>query len=291
MKQINCVEIRNYMLNIARMMVNNPKNIKLVVIQVEGDKASDGYIRSKKRACEELGFQFEHIKFPNNIKYGKIEKVIQAANDDVNVTGIMLQLPLPNSLAWCEERLIDLIDPKKDVDGLTTQNVGRLWNDKESLKPCTAQGIISMLFNYEINYLKSFSKTNVCIIGRSKLIGKPLVYMFQKRFDSTVTLCHSKTEDIKKHTLEADIVVLATGKAKMFDKTYFKNDAVVVDAGIAFDENGKMCGDADSDTFKDTDIIFTPVPKGVGIITVAQLMINLCMAYHLQHPMDIYTGC
>lgn len=279
MREINCIAIRDDILKKANDILDGYNDeVKLVVIQVEGDEASDRYIRSKKRACDQMGFEFKHIKLPCNTLYWDIRNAILIANEDESVAGIMLQLPLPQRLSCFEQDFIDMIDPRKDVDGLTTTNVGRLWNNDEGLRPCTAQGISSLINEYYFDLFYKYCK-DVCIVGRSKLIGKPLVQILQNEYDATVTLCHSKTKDIKKHTLNADIVILATGQGKMFDKSYFKNDALVIDAGIDFDKNGKMCGDADSKTFKHTNIAFTPVPKGVGVITVAQLMLNLAYAY------------
>ena len=166
-----------------------------------------------------------------------------------------------------------MIDKKKDVDGLTDDNTGRLWNDGSCLSPCTAAGIVSILNYYDM----LDNNPDVCIVGRSKLIGKPLAKLLLDS-DCTVTVCHSRTKDLKKHTSEAGIVVLATGNPKMFDKSYFKDNAIVVDAGISIDENGKVCGDADSETFVDTNISYTPVPGGVGIMTVAQLMYNVMLS-------------
>ena len=223
--------------------------------------------------CEKVGIEFEHVKLPNNCTEDRLFNVIYRLNNDESVTGIILQLPLPEHLKYCEQGFINLIDKGKDVDGLTDGNTGKLWNDGSCLSPCTAAGIVSILSYYDM----LGNNPDVCVVGRSKLIGKPLTKMLLD-YDCTVTVCHSRTKDLKKHTLEADIVVLATGNPKMFDKSYFKDDAIVIDAGISIDENGKVCGDANSETFKDTNISYTPVPGGVGIMTVAELMYNVMLS-------------
>lgn len=281
MEKIECTRIRDIIMQDASNNINHLAEKlnhlpKLVVIQVEGDEASDRYIRSKKRACEQLGVEFEHIKLPNNVRYPDLRNAIIDASCDSTSTGVMLQLPLPSRFDDYKQELIDLINPLKDVDGLTTTNKGKPYNNRLVLKPCTAMGIARL-----IEWKDNVSAPDVCIVGRSDLIGKPLVDILSTKFNATVTLCHSKTKNLKKHTSQADIVVLATGQAKMFDKTCFRDDAFVIDAGIERDNDGKLCGDADSSTFLGTGIKFTPVPGGVGLLTVAQLMDNLSIAYYL----------
>lgn len=274
MNVIDCKKVRNSLISyVKEHIVKLLLEPKLVVVQVEGDKASDKYVRNKKIMCEKVGIEFKYVKLPNNCTEDRLFNVIYRLNNDESVTGIILQLPLPEHLKYCEQRFINLIDKEKDVDGLTDDNTGRLWNDGSCLSPCTAAGIVSILSYYDMLN----NNPDVCIVGRSKLIGKPLTKMLLD-YDCTVTVCHSRTKDLKKHTSEADIVVLATGNPKMFDKSYFKDDAIVVDAGISIDENGKVCGDANSETFVDTNISYTPVPGGVGIMTVAQLMYNVMLS-------------
>lgn len=274
MNVIDCRKVRDSLISyVKEHIVKLLLEPKLVVVQVEGDKASDKYVRNKKIMCEKVGIEFKHVKLPNNCTEDRLFNVIYRLNNDESVTGIILQLPLPEHLKYCEQRFINLIDKGKDVDGLTDNNTGSLWNNESCLSPCTAAGIVSILSYYDMLN----NNPDVCIVGRSKLIGKPLTKMLLD-YDCTVTICHSRTKDLKKHTSKADIVVLATGSPKMFDKSYFKDDAIVVDAGISIDENGKVCGDANSETFKDTNISYTPVPGGVGIMTVAQLMYNVMLS-------------
>lgn len=274
MNIIDCRKVRDNLISQAKGLILKWKlEPKLAVVQVEGDKASDRYVRNKKIMCEKVGIEFEHVKLPNNCTEDRLFNVISRLNDNESVTGIILQLPLPEHLKYCEQGFINLIDKEKDVDGLTDGNTGRLWNDGSCLSPCTASGIVSILSYYEM----LDNNPDVCVVGRSRLIGKPLAKMLLDN-DCTVTVCHSRTNDLKKHTSEADIVVLATGNPKMFDKSYFKDNAIVIDAGISIDENGKVCGDADSETFKDTNISYTSVPGGVGIMTVAELMYNVVMS-------------
>lgn len=274
MKIIDCKVVRDDLISDVKTHITTyGLTPKLAVVQLDGDKASDRYVRNKKIMCEKVGIEFEHVKLPNNCTEDRLFNVISRLNDNETVTGIILQLPLPEHLKYCEQEFINLIDKEKDVDGLTDNNTGSLWNNELCLSPCTAAGIVSILNYYDM----LDNNPDVCIVGRSKLIGKPLTKMLLD-YDCTVTVCHSRTKDLKKHTSEADIVVLATGNPKMFDKIYFKDDAIVIDAGISIDENGKVCGDANSETFKDTNISYTTVPGGVGIMTVAQLMYNVMLS-------------
>ena len=280
MNIIDCKKIRDNMMELAKAKVQSiTKTMKLVVIQVEGDGASDIYVRNKKKACEKVGILFEHIKFKRDIDFETLSKVIKSCNSDVSVTGIMLQLPLPDHLKPYEQDLINLIDWKKDVDGLTTENVGRLWTNQQCIEPCTAKGIMELI-PYDLK-----GKT-VGLIGRSNLIGKPLTKMVLDK-DGTVIVCHSKTQGNALSTLieNSDIVVLATGNGGVYGPSLFKYDTVIIDAGISKNEEGKVCGDfwIPEGRFNDYNITYTPVPGGVGIITVAQLMLNIVKAYELQY--------
>lgn len=277
MNILNCEKVRNDMLEKAKVNIKG-KKMKLVVIQVVGDMASDVYIKNKKKVCEQVGIEFEHIEMPNDVEYETLAKMIKACNEDNFVTGVMLQLPLPEHLRQHEQQLINLIDWKKDVDGLTTENIGRLWSGQQCITPCTAQGIIDLI-PFELE------GKSVGIFGRSNLIGKPLVKLFTDK-NATVTLCHTKTnQETKARAMTSDIVVLATGNPKWCNMNMVKKDSVIIDAGISRDKNGKLCGDFDTVGLYHSYITYTKVPNGVGLITVAQLMLNVVKAYELQRKL------
>lgn len=291
MRKINCSAIRNKMINEAKNDISLIKEkLKLVVVQVQGDDASDVYIRNKKKACDECGIDIEHILLPKEVTFEDVSKVLTKANNDISVTGIMLQLPLPASLKEKQEELLNLIDWKKDVDGLTRESVGRLWNGEECLVPCTAGGIMRLLED-------DLRGISFLVINRSPLIGKPLVALLQKR-NATVTLAHSKTDAtfLKNCLTSYNAIITATGQPKWLkekdvtiDKNYFMstwNTDLIIDAGISRDENGKICGDVDLESFEYVDIPITPTPKGTGLLTVAQLMLNVVQAYKLQRKED-----
>lgn len=241
---------------------------RLVIISVGDDSASKVYVRNKIKAAEECGIEVKHVIFSADDTDLDIAHRIRGCNANPNVDGIMLQLPLPES--FNERGLLDLIAPSKDVDGLTTTNIGRLRSGQPCIKPCTAQGIIDLLDYYNIE----MDGKDVTIVGRSNIVGKPLADMMMAR-GATVTQCHSHTWNLDFHIQGADIVVSAIGKPKKFGSTELSgwHDAII-DVGINRDENEKLCGDVDFDAVKDHCSAITPVPGGVGPMTVAELMKN-----------------
>lgn len=240
---------------------------KLVIISVGDDPASAVYVRNKMKAAEEVGIEVEHRCFTDSIEKDDVLNVIQYYNNEHLVDGIMVQLPLPKG--WDERTIIDAINPEKDVDGLTTTNIGRLRSGQECLKPCTAAGIIDLCKYYDIE----LDGKDVTIVGRSNIVGKPLADMMMAK-GATVTQCHSHTSDVRFHTLPADIVVTAIGRPKFVGRGYIGYERVVIDVGINRDEDGRLCGDVDFDDVKDYCSAITPVPGGVGPMTVAELMSN-----------------
>ena len=247
---------------------------KLVIISVGDDQASAVYVRNKIKAAEEVGIDVEHKTFGTDKKDAfDVISTIYFYNATNKVDGIMVQLPLPEG--WNERAIIDAIDPRKDVDGLTTTNIGRLRSGQDCLKPCTAAGIIDLLAYYDIE----LDGKDVTIIGRSNIVGKPLADMMMAA-GATVTQCHSHTHYLALHTIKADIVVSAVGKPKFLDDDYFSLDTeAVVDVGINRDEEGRLCGDVDFDSVEDMVGAITPVPGGVGPMTVAELMKNTVIAW------------
>lgn len=247
----------------------------LVVIEVGEDEASKVYVRQKEKMAKELGFKFEHIKLEENVKQEEILKIIDNLNRDETVDGILVQMPIPKHL---DSKIVqNRINPLKDVDGLTDINAGCLMHNKDSLVPCTPEGIIDLLKYYNIE----LSGKNVTIIGRSDLVGKPLASLMTNN-NATVTLCHSKTKNLKIFTQNADILVVAVGKAKLIKKEHIKDNAVIVDVGINRLDDGKLCGDVDFEDVKEKSSYITPVPGGVGQMTVAELACNTYKAYKLR---------
>ena len=252
---------------------NLEKKLKLVVIQVGDNPASNVYIRNKKNLCEEMNILFEHIKY-ENISEENLILEIEQLNNDNNVTGILVQFPLPKEID--ERKITEAIDPKKDVDGLTSQNLGKLFKKEETLIPCTALGIIKILKENQID----LTGKKVTIVGRSTLVGLPLIGLLLNE-NATVTICHSKTENLKEETKQADIVIVAIGKKEFITKEYIKEGAIVIDVGINRHE-GKLYGDCDYNSIYDKCSYITPVPGGVGPLTVTMLVNNVYEAYKLQ---------
>ena len=247
--------------------------LKLVVIQVGDDYASSVYVKNKEKLCNELGILFEHLKYDSITENDLILK-IEELNNDKSVTGILLQLPLPLDID--ESRVIDAISPLKDVDGLTSKNIGNLFSFTEGLVSCTALGIMEILKSIDV----CFESANVVIVGRSKLVGIPLMGLLLEK-NATVSVCHSKTKNLKDITSRADIVIVAVHQKKFLTSDYVKDGAVVIDVGINR-EKGKIYGDCAFDELIHKCKYITPVPGGVGPLTVIMLVSNIVKAYELQ---------
>lgn len=239
----------------------------LAVILVGLDSASQIYVRNKKKTAEKLGINSLVIEYPENITENELLKKIDELNNDKNITAILVQLPLPKHID--KFKVIDSISPDKDVDGLTPYNLGKLFAGEEPyVYPCTPKGILLLLDEYKIN----IEGKHVVVIGRSNLVGKPVAQMLLKR-NATVTMCHSYTENLSEITKTADIIVSAVGKNVIGEKM-LKSNCVVVDVGIFKDENGKVRGDVDFDGVSNIAAYISPVPGGVGPMTIASLMLN-----------------
>lgn len=246
----------------------------LAVVQIGDDPASNTYIKAKEKACNEIGIYFKHIKFQETVKEIEVINKILELNSDEYVHGILLQLPLPEG--FNADKLINYIARNKDVDGLTDINLGKLYNNKPCLISCTPQGIMKLLENENVD----LEGKNVTIVGRSNLVGKPLAGLMLNK-NATVTICHSKTENLNKHTKNADILVVAVGKKHFIKENMVKEGAIVIDVGIN-KEDGKLYGDVDFNSVKPKVEKITPVPGGVGPMTVAMLMKNVVIAYQKQ---------
>lgn len=259
-----------------KQIINETKiTPSLAVIQVGDNKASSIYIKNKKKACEEVGIRFEHIKFNDTISEELVINEIKRLNNDISINGILVQLPLP--LGFDEGKIINTISPAKDVDGLTYQNVGNLVLENDCLVPCTPLGVIELLKAYNVR----LSGKNVCLVGRSNLVGKPLIQLLLRN-DATLSICHSKSLDIKNHTKQADVLIVAAGHPNLITKDMVKDGVVIIDVGIN-KEGNLLCGDVDFDGVSKKASLITPVPGGVGPMTVACLLKNVVKAYQIQN--------
>lgn len=249
---------------------------KLAVIMVGDDKASQIYVRNKSKVCREIGIEFEEYFLGEDIKQYELIELIEKLNDDKTINGILLQSPIPHNLDINEA--FRTISPEKDVDGFNPINVGKLCLNQETFVSCTPYGIMKMFEEYDID----LTGKNVTILGRSNIVGKPLIQCCLNK-NATVTVCHSKTKDLKEHTKNADIVISAIGKAKFVTSDMIKEGAIVIDVGINRDENGKVVGDVDFENVISKASYITPVPGGVGPMTIAMLMNNVIKATKLQN--------
>ena len=253
-----------------------PRPIKIAIIQVGENEFSTIYINQKKKLEQEINILINHIKLQEETKEQEIIKKINTLNKDKEIDGIMVQLPLPKHLN--QKAIVNAIDENKDIDGLTDSNIIKLYNNNYTLAPCTPIGILKLLELYKID----IKDKNIVILGRSDIVGKPLSLLLTNS-NATVTLCHSKTKDVKSITNKASILISAIGKPKLITKNYIKENAIIIDVGINKDENGKLCGDIDFEDVKDKVSYITPVPKGVGPATIAMFLENSYKAYLLNN--------
>lgn len=250
--------------------------IALAVIQVGQDPASTVYVGNKKKACEYIGIKSVAYELPEETTETELLEIIDKLNKDDSIYGILVQLPVPKHIS--EDRIIQAIDPKKDVDGFHPQSVGALSIGQPGFVSCTPAGVIQLLKRSGI----SIEGKECVVIGRSNIVGKPMSLLLLRE-NGTVTICHSRTKDIKEVTKRADILVVAIGKPKMIDASYVKEGAVVIDVGIHRDENNKLCGDVDFDSVEPIASAITPVPGGVGPMTIAMLMNNCVEAVEIRN--------
>ena len=239
----------------------------LAVILVGEDPASQVYVKNKKKACEYCGIRSLSYELPADTTEEKLLELIAELNGRSDVNGILVQLPLPAGID--EDRVLDAISPDKDVDGFHPVNVGKLSIGKKGFVSCTPAGVIQLLKRSGIE----ISGKECVVVGRSNIVGKPMSMLLLKE-NGTVTVCHSRTKDLKEVTKRADILVVAIGKPKFIDATYVKEGAVVIDVGIHRQDDGKLCGDVDYASVEPVASAITPVPGGVGPMTIAMLMYN-----------------
>ena len=244
---------------------------KLAVIMVGENPASQAYVNGKKRDCEDCGIDFELIHFDEKIKQRTIVETISKLNEDPDVNGILVQLPLPSHLN--KKAIIDSICPEKDVDCFTEINLGKMFLGNPLFEPCTSSGILELLKYYNI----PIKGEHCVIIGRSNIVGKPLATMLTNE-GATVTICNSMTKNLKDLTLSADILISAVGIPQFVTADMVKENVVVIDVGINRNKNGKLCGDVDFESVKNKVKAITPVPGGIGLMTRAALMKNVAKA-------------
>ena len=243
----------------------------LAVILVGDNHASRTYVSNKQKACREAGMYSLLVELPESVSEAELLEKIRMLNSDDSIHGILVQLPLPGHID--ETKVIDTIAPTKDVDGFHPINIGKMMTGQDAFLPCTPYGVMVMLEESGVD----IPGKNVVIVGRSNIVGKPSGQLFLNK-DATVTYCHSKTKNIKEHTSKADILVAAVGKANFITADHVKDGAVVIDVGINRNEAGKLCGDVAFDEVAEKAGYITPVPKGVGPMTITMLLANTLKA-------------
>lgn len=263
--------IREKLKDEVKELKNAEINPKLAVIMVGDDKASKIYVKNKSKACEDVGIAYEEYLLPAETKMEELLELIEKLNNDETVHGILVQSPLPQGLD--ANITFRTISPKKDVDGFNPINVGKLSLNQDCFVSCTPFGVIKMLEAYNIQ----IEGAHAVVIGRSNIVGKPLVQCLLNK-NATVTVCHSKTKNLKEITKQADILVAAIGKPKFVTQDMVKEGAVVIDVGINRMDDGKLVGDTDFENIKEKASHITPVPGGVGPMTIAMLMHNVVKA-------------
>lgn len=269
---MNGKEVSNHIKQQVKAEIEaNNLDIRLAVVIVGNDPASRIYVNNKKKACEEVGIKSVEYVLPENTDEESLLSLIKMLNDSNCIHGILVQLPLPKHIN--EDKVISTIAVEKDVDGFSAKNVGQLWQGTYSIASCTPAGVMELLDYYNID----IAGKHCVIVGRSNIVGKPMAALMLER-NATVTICHSKTQNLSAITNQADILIAAVGKSKFITSDLVKNDAIVVDVGINRDENGKLCGDVDFENVKDKTSYITPVPGGCGPMTIAMLMKNTLIA-------------
>ncbi len=243
------------------------RNACLAVVQVGADPASTVYVRNKKKACEYIGIRSKSYELPEETTEQELVGLVENLNKDAQVNGILVQLPLPDHID--EDKIIRTISPDKDVDGFHPVSVGRLWIGEKGFLSCTPAGIIQLLKRSGVE----IEGRECVIVGRSNIVGKPMAALLLRE-NATVTVAHSRTKDLKKVTKRADILVVAIGKKRFITSEYIKDGAVVIDVGMHRDEDGHLCGDVDFADVEPHTSAITPVPGGVGPMTIAMLMNN-----------------
>ena len=272
-KQIS-LDIKNELKEKVAKYKEKGIEITLAVVKVGNDPASAVYVRNKEKACEYVGINSKTLALPEETTEEELLNVVKKLNEDKNVNGILVQLPLPKHID--KRKVLLTIASTKDVDGFHPVNVGKMVIGEDTFLPCTPAGIIEMIKRTDID----IEGKECVVIGRSNIVGKPMAMLMLKE-NATVTIAHSRTKDLKEVTKRADIIVAAIGKAKFVTADYVKEGAVVIDVGMDRDENGKLCGDVDFESVSKVASAITPVPGGVGPMTVTMLLVNCLRSVEL----------
>ena len=259
-------------LNLKEKVEKEKLTPKLAVILCGDNEASKVYVRNKSKACDEVGVKFEEFLLPNTTTQKELLDLIDRLNEDEKVDGILLQSPIPKGLNI--EEAFERIKPEKDVDGFNPYNVGKLCIGEDGFVPCTPLGIMKMFEKYNID----LEGKKAAIVGRSNIVGKPMAQCLLSK-NATVTICHSRTKDLKEELKDADVVIAAVGKREIIKADMIKDGAVVIDVGMNRNDEGKLCGDVDFEEVSKKASYITPVPGGVGPMTIAMLMNNVVKAY------------
>ncbi len=254
-------------LEVKQLKIETGRVPGLAVILVGNDEASHAYVGMKKKACDAVGFYSVTHEMPKDISQEAIEKTIEMMNENPNIDGILVQLPLPEQIDTT--RLLELVAPEKDVDGFHPFNVGRLTTGLDGFVPCTPLGIMKLLQEYKIDV----KGMNACVVGASNIVGKPMASLLLNA-NASVDICHIYTKDLKKHTLEADILLVGVGVINLIKEDMVKDNVIIIDIGINRAENGKLVGDVDFENVSKKASFITPVPGGVGPMTIAMLLRN-----------------
>ncbi len=253
---------------IAKFVEKTGRKPHLVVVLVGQNLASQVYVRNKIKACESLGIESTKIDLPDSLPQIALEETVRKLNDNPNIDGILVQLPLPKGLS--EGPILEILSPAKDVDGFTYQALGHLWGGRPFVAPCTPAGVMSILEYYKINP----AGMNAVVVGRSNIVGKPMAHLLTSA-DATVTVCHSRTKDLSSYTRKADLVVVAAGRKHLLGKDDFKQNSIVIDVGMHGSGHGQgVTGDVRFDELEDWVQAATPVPGGVGPMTITTLLEN-----------------
>jgi len=260
---------------VAEMIDSGVRSPSLAVVLVGEDPASRVYVKNKIKAAKSTGIISHEYKLPETTSEKELVDIINFLNNDDDVDGILVQLPLPKQIK--ESKIINLINPLKDVDGFTPKNSGRFYTGLNSLKPCTPAGIMEFFKEYDID----IEGKSAVVLGRSNIVGKPIAHMLLEK-NATVTICHSRTKNIKDIVKSSDIVVSAIGKPEFIKEDWIKEDSIVIDVGINYNKDDKLVGDVDFESVAPRCSFITPVPKGVGPMTIAMLMKNCLTAYKVR---------
>jgi len=251
----------------------------LAVILVGSDPASSAYVNMKKKACDRVGFYSVTHEMPTEISQETIENTITMMNQNPSIDGILIQLPLPPQIDTT--KILELVDPSKDVDGFHPYNVGRLTTGLDGFVPCTPLGVMELLAEYDIDV----KGKNCVVVGASNIVGKPMAALLLNA-DATVEVCHIFTDDLKKHTLNADVLLVGVGVINLITEDMIKEDAIIIDIGINRAENGKLVGDVDFENVSKKCSYITPVPGGVGPMTISMLLSNTLKAATINHKVN-----